>query len=208
MIYTHPLLSIYPSLLLHHVHPCTLSHHPSILPLFLPRVLSPLLHTLNVSHHLCSAFHPFILCCLSPAVYSSLSPDITSNHILNSSLQSSLSTHPSLPVSSSLFSSPLLQILDQDHYLNYVQYTHRNQSWTGHVQESVSVTLMERRSADSVTVQCHFAYTGHIQLGNTRHLKIISLLINLLIIFMINRLIILSQRLPLLWQMMKKATKT
>lgn len=97
----------------------TLVCHPSILLLFLPHAPSPLVHTINRSHYLCSAFHPYILSCFSPAV----SPDITSNHILNSSPKSSLSTHPSLPVPSSLLSSPLKQILYQAHYLHYTQYT-------------------------------------------------------------------------------------
>lgn len=136
-----------PSLLLHHIHPSI--HSPTS---SLPRVLPPLLLTLNLTHHLCSALHPSVVSRPSVGrVYSSLSPDITSNHILNSSLQSSLSTHSSPLVSSSPHSSPLQQILDQAHYLRCPQYTHRNPSRTGHVRESVSVTLMERCSANMVS---------------------------------------------------------
>lgn len=83
--------------------------HPSILPLFLPRALLPLLHVLNLSHHLCSAFHPSILSCLSPAVYFCLSPDIMSNHILKSSLQSFQHINLS-PSSADITSSPLLAL--------------------------------------------------------------------------------------------------
>ena len=78
--------------------------HPSILPLSLPRVLLPLLHVLNSSHHLCSAFHPSLVSCLSLAVYFCLSPDIMSNHILKSSLQSFQHIH----LSPSFLSSSLL----------------------------------------------------------------------------------------------------
>lgn len=142
---------------LHNIHPCTLSHHPSTIPLFFPSVLSPLLHTLDLSHHLCSAL-PFLYPPVSlqhTALFSFLSPDITSNHIFNSSLQSSLSTHPSLPVSihSPPFSSPAdirSSPLPALHTVHSQASVHLSQ--TGHVQESVSVTLVERHSAHSITV--------------------------------------------------------
>lgn len=139
IIYTHPStvhLSISSPSPLSSIFIHTLSHHPFNLPLFLPPFFLPhvplqFLHTLNLSHHL--LLSPFLFCIhyyLSLLLSYFLSPDITSNHILYSSLLSSLSTHPSLPVcilSPLSFWSPLLQTLDQAHYLHYIQYTHQNQ---------------------------------------------------------------------------------
>lgn len=150
----HSYPSASPALLLHHIHPRTRPHHPihpfpHQFPPPRPPATPP--HIKPNSSFMLSPSSLHRLPSLSRAVHSSLSPDITWNHILNSSLQSSLSTHSSPLVSSSPRSSPLQQILDQAHYLRYPQYTHRNPSRTGHVRESVSVTLMERCSANMVS---------------------------------------------------------
>lgn len=150
----HSYPSASPPLLLHHILyilvPCPTIHpFPHQFPPPRPPATSP--HIRPNSSFMLSPSSLHRLPSLSRAVHSSLSPDITSNHILNSSLQSSLSTHSSPLVSSSPHSSPLQQILDQAHYLRNPQYTHRNPSRTGHVRESVSVTLMERCSANMVS---------------------------------------------------------
>lgn len=109
------------------------SIHPFSLPF--------LLHLCNTAYHRSSVLHPYILPRQSGVVHFWLSPDVCSKYILSVCFQSSINTS----ISSCLFLSRLLQILDQTHYLYHIQYACRSQSRTRRGQEPVSVTVMKRR---------------------------------------------------------------